>query len=126
MTSIRELSMEYGMSEIQRTLTGNLTTPKQKPRGEPNLALSTIAAFQAPIIMMSQNRQATKDRITAAHAYEVNLKMELEIDGLHEKIDAMCGEQFPALVTMQQAFTHSLSELKTGMHTPGNAGNAPA
>src|SRR6267378_2978800 len=58
-----------------------------------NLALSTIAAFQAPIIMMSQNRQATKDRIAAAHAYEVNLKMEMEIDKLHEKIDAMRGEQ---------------------------------
>ncbi len=58
-----------------------------------NLALSTIAAFQAPIIMMSQNRQATKDRIAAAHAYEVNLKMEMEIDKLHEKIDALRDEQ---------------------------------
>jgi len=43
--------------------------------------------------MMSQNRQATKDRIAAAHTYEVNLKMEMEIDKLHEKIDAMRGEQ---------------------------------
>lgn len=56
-----------------------------------NLALSTIAAFQAPIIMMSQNRQATKDHIDAEHAYEVNLKMELEIRHLHEKLDAMRG-----------------------------------
>src|SRR5258708_38221874 len=58
-----------------------------------NLALSTIAAFQAPIIMMSQTRQATKDRIAAAHAYEVNPKMEMESDKLHEKINAMRGEQ---------------------------------
>ena len=54
-----------------------------------NLMLSTIAAFQAPIIMMSQNRQATKDRIAAGHAYEVNLNMETEIRQLHKKLDAM-------------------------------------
>src|SRR5258706_10815275 len=58
-----------------------------------NLALSTIAAFQSPIIMMLQNRQATKDRIAAAHTYAVNPKMEMEIDKLHEKIDAMRAEQ---------------------------------
>ncbi len=54
-----------------------------------NLMLSTIAAIQAPIIMMSQNRASAKDRIAAAHDYEVNLRAELEIIRLHEKIDAL-------------------------------------
>ena len=52
-----------------------------------NLVLSTIAALQAPIIMMSQNRQALKDRIRAEHDYNVNLKAATEIAVLHEKID---------------------------------------
>lgn len=54
-----------------------------------NLLLSMLAAFQAPVIMMSQNRQADKDRQAAANDYEVNLKAELEILRLHEKIDAL-------------------------------------
>ena len=52
-----------------------------------NLVLSMIAALQAPIIMMSQNRQAERDRIDAAHDYAVNLKAEIEIMALHEKFD---------------------------------------
>jgi len=52
-----------------------------------NLLLSTLAAVQAPIIMMSQNRQADKDRKAAAHDYEVNLRAELEILRLHEKVN---------------------------------------
>ncbi len=52
-----------------------------------NLLLSTLAAIQAPIIMMSQNRQANKDRIAASHDYEVNLRAELEIIRLHEKLN---------------------------------------
>ena len=52
-----------------------------------NLLLSTLAAVQAPIIMMSQNRQADKDRTAAAHDYEVNLRAELEILRLHEKVN---------------------------------------
>ncbi len=52
-----------------------------------NLILSMVAAFQAPVIMMSQNRQSEKDRLAAAHDYEVNLKAELEIMSLHEKLD---------------------------------------
>ena len=54
-----------------------------------NLFLSMLAAIQAPIIMMSQNRQAAKDRLDAAHDYEVNLKAEIEIMALHEKLDEM-------------------------------------
>jgi uncharacterized membrane protein len=52
-----------------------------------NLVLSTLAAFQAPIIMMSQNRQAAKDRVKQEAAYEINLKLELQIMRLHEKLD---------------------------------------
>jgi uncharacterized membrane protein len=54
-----------------------------------NLFLSMLASIQAPIIMMSQNRQAAKDRLDAAHDYEVNLKAEIEIMALHEKLDEM-------------------------------------
>ncbi|TSB01423.1 DUF1003 domain-containing protein [Sphingorhabdus contaminans] len=61
-----------------------------------NLMLSTLAAVQAPIIMMSQNRQADKDRNAAAHDYEVNLRAELEILRLHEKVNHLI-EQVSAL-----------------------------
>ena len=54
-----------------------------------NLMLSTLAAIQAPIILMSQNRQAHKDRIAASHDFEVNLRAELEIMHLHRKIDTL-------------------------------------
>ena len=52
-----------------------------------NLVLSMLAAIQAPVIMMSQNRQSQRDRLDAAHDYEVNLKAEIEIMALHEKLD---------------------------------------
>ena len=54
-----------------------------------NLVLSMIAALQAPVIMMSQNRQAERDRLDAGHDYEVNLKAEIEIMALHEKLDEL-------------------------------------
>jgi uncharacterized membrane protein len=57
-----------------------------------NLLLSTLAAVQAPIIMMSQNRQADKDRTAAAHDYEVNLRAELEILRLHEKVNHLIDQ----------------------------------
>ncbi len=58
-----------------------------------NLMLSTLAAIQAPVIMMSQNRQATKDRLAASLDYEVNLRAELEILRLHEKLDHVITER---------------------------------
>jgi uncharacterized membrane protein len=58
-----------------------------------NLMLSTIAAVQAPVIMMSQNRQAAKDRLAASLDYQINLRAELEIMRLHEKIDALQMER---------------------------------
>ena len=54
-----------------------------------NLMLSMLAAIQAPIIMMSQNRSSDRDRVAASHDYEVNLRAELEIMRLHEKIDLL-------------------------------------
>lgn len=68
-----------------------------------NLVLSMLAAVQAPIIMMSQNRQAEKDRLAAAHDYEVNLKAELEIMALHEKLDRLRAEGIERLLAQQQA-----------------------
>ncbi len=62
-----------------------------------NLLLSMVAAFQAPVIMMSQNRQNEKDRLAAAHDYEVNLKAELEIMSLHEKFDELRMHQLELL-----------------------------
>lgn len=62
-----------------------------------NLVLSMIAAIQAPIIMMSQNRQAERDRFEAAKDYEVNLKAELEVLSLHQKIDMQVLTEIAAL-----------------------------
>lgn len=67
-----------------------------------NLFLSMLAAIQAPIILMSQNRQAYKDRLSADHDYEVNLKAELEIMVLHEKIDQLRDTQWNELISIQQ------------------------
>jgi uncharacterized membrane protein len=63
-----------------------------------NLFLSMLASVQAPIIMMSQNRHAAKDRIDAAHDYEVNLKAEIEIMALHEKLDEMRNNDLAELL----------------------------
>jgi len=62
-----------------------------------NLVLSMIAALQAPIIMMSQNRQAERDRLDASHDYEVNLKAEIEIMALHAKIEELRSQEIALL-----------------------------
>lgn len=67
-----------------------------------NLFLSMLASIQAPIILMSQNRQAEIDRINADHDYEVNLKAELEIMLLHEKIDLLREQQWSELIEIQK------------------------
>lgn len=64
-----------------------------------NLFLSLVAAIQAPIIMMSQNRQAAKDRLQASHDYEVNLKAEIEIMALHEKMDELRQRDIQDLIS---------------------------
>ena len=76
-----------------------------------NLVLSMVAAIQAPIIMMSQNRQAAKDRLAAAHDYEVNLKAEIEIMALHEKLDALRTDRIEALIAQQQEQNRMLTQL---------------
>jgi uncharacterized membrane protein len=67
-----------------------------------NLFLSMLASIQAPIILMSQNRHAQKDRIDAEHDYEVNLKAELEIMLLHEKLDMLRVGQWTDLLAIQK------------------------
>lgn len=67
-----------------------------------NLVLSCIAAIQAPIIMMSQKRQEQKDRLRSSNDYQVNLKAELEIRHLHEKIDHLITKQWQRLAEIQQ------------------------
>ena len=63
-----------------------------------NLFMSMLASIQAPVIMMSQNRQAVKDRLAATHDYEVNLKAEIEIMALHEKLDEMRAKDLAELL----------------------------
>jgi uncharacterized membrane protein len=67
-----------------------------------NLFLSMLAAIQAPVILMSQNRQSEKDRLHAEHDYEVNLKAELEIMLLHDKIDQLRQTQWAELLALQK------------------------
>jgi uncharacterized membrane protein len=76
-----------------------------------NLVLSCLAAIQAPVIMMSQNRQEAKDRLRSQHDYQVNLKAELEIRQLHEKVDHLLSRQWERLVEIQEIQLELLSEL---------------
>lgn len=76
-----------------------------------NLILSCLAAIQAPVIMMSQNRQEAKDRLRSEHDYRVNLKAELEIRHLHEKIDHLMSHQWERLVEIQQIQIELMSEI---------------
>lgn len=88
-----------------------------------NLMLSMTAALQAPIILMSQNRQAARDRIDAAHDYEVNLKAELEIIGLHEKLDDLREEKWRELIEIQNAQTKLLTELLAAYEKTKSSGD---
>jgi uncharacterized membrane protein len=82
-----------------------------------NLMLSMIAAIQAPIIMMSQNRQAARDRISAQHDYEVNLKAELEVMALHEKWDR---SQIETLRGLLEAQVEQLAAIRRMLQKQGN------
>jgi uncharacterized membrane protein len=86
-----------------------------------NLVLSFQAAYAAPIIMMSQNRQQDIDRRDAANDYEINVKAELEIELLHEKIDALREQEVVML-------TRAVQELTQLLHAAGHLppGKAPA
>lgn len=77
-----------------------------------NLMLSCLAAIQAPIIMMSQNRQEAKDRLRAKNDYQVNLKAELEIRHLHEKMDHLLSHQWERMIEIQELQLDLLNELR--------------
>ena len=76
-----------------------------------NLVLSCLAALQAPVIMMSQNRQESRDRERALHDYQVNLKAELEIRHLHQKLDHLMSHQWQRLVEIQEVQMNLMNEL---------------
>ena len=67
-----------------------------------NLMLSMLAAIQAPVILMSQNRQEDRDRLSAEHDYEVNLKAEIEIQQIHQKLDDLRQTQWNDLLAIQK------------------------
>lgn len=77
-----------------------------------NLVLSCLAAIQAPIIMMSQSRQEKKDRLRSNNDYQVNLKAELEIRHLHEKMDHLVTRQWQRLAEIQQIQLEMLQEMR--------------
>lgn len=85
-----------------------------------NLFLSSIAALQAPVIMMSQNRQEHRDRIRAENDYRVNLKAEVEIRSLHDKLDHLLVQKRDHLIEIQQI---QLEVLGSSLHrkTPSHA-----
>lgn len=77
-----------------------------------NLILSCIAAIQAPIIMMSQNRQEQKDRLRSENDYKVNLKSEIEIRTLHEKVDHLLLDQWSKMMEIQEMQIEILEEIR--------------
>ncbi len=80
-----------------------------------NLMLSMLAAIQAPIIMMSQNRQAAVDRLAASIDYEVNLRAELEIMRIQEKLDSEVSERIELLLRQQQSTNEQLARIEAAL-----------
>ncbi|WP_187971957.1 DUF1003 domain-containing protein [Aquibium microcysteis] len=91
-----------------------------------NLVLSMVAALQAPIIMMAQNRQAARDRIDAAHDYEVNLKAEIEILALHEKLDDLRRTEIALLREDVALLTAELRAARDLLDARGAPGAGPS
>ncbi len=83
-----------------------------------NLLLSTVAALQAPIIMMSQNRKEEKDRQRAINDYLVNLKAEIDVRHLHQKFDLLITEQMTTLFELQRVQMELMEEIKEAIN-PG-------
>ena len=84
-----------------------------------NLFLSCLAALQAPVIMMSQNRQEARDRLRSENDYRVNLKAELEIRQLHEKLDHLLQHQWQRLMEIQQIQIELMNEIAPGRRGGG-------
>ena len=82
-----------------------------------NLVLSTVAAFQAPIIMMSQNRKEQKDRTRTENDHLINLKAELEVRSLHQKIDLLLEEQIQILFEIQEEQLGILKSIEAKLDT---------
>ena len=80
-----------------------------------NLVLSCIAAIQAPVIMMSQNRQESKDRVRSMHDYQVNLKAEVEIRRLHDKMDHLLQQQGMRMLEIQQIQMDMMEEISKNL-----------
>jgi len=80
-----------------------------------NLLLSTVAALQAPIIMMSQNRKEEKDRARAINDYLINLKSEIEVRNLHQKLDLLISEQMQTMFDIQKVQMELMDEIRTEM-----------
>jgi uncharacterized membrane protein len=78
-----------------------------------NLALSFQAAYSAPIIMMSQNRQAAKDRLRAELDYEVNLRAELEVAAIHARLEELAGPQWQELLALHREHRLLLKRIET-------------
>lgn len=89
-----------------------------------NLILSCLAAVQAPVIMMSQNRQAAKDRLDARNDFEVNLRAEIEIMALHEKLDALRSKELLDLMRLVEDQMRRLTSLEASL--TGRAGPGPS
>ena len=79
-----------------------------------NLILSMLASLQAPIIMMAQNRQLQHDRIDAGHDYEVNLKAEIEIMALHDKLDQLRNDELVAILSRIEALSKDIRRMERG------------
>lgn len=82
-----------------------------------NLVLSTIAALQAPLIMMSQNRKEEKDRQRAVNDYMINLKSEIEVRNLHGKLDLLITEQMQTLFEIQKTQMALMEDIRKMMKT---------
>lgn len=89
-----------------------------------NLILSCLAAIQAPIIMMSQNRHAAKDKLKSDNEYKINLKAELEIRHINEKIDFLLMKQWQRLLEIQQFQTDLMEELTNNSKKPNKTSNS--
>lgn len=89
-----------------------------------NLILSCVAALQAPVIMMSQNRQESKDRARSEHDYQINLKAELEIRALREQMDRFTSHQWSGLLEIQRIQMEMLEAISLA-HAP-NPGSGDA
>ena len=90
-----------------------------------NLVLSCVAALQAPVIMMSQNRQSAKDRSDARSDYEVNLRAEVEIAALHTKLDLLREQEWTRLLAVVEQQRQALDEIQRQLAAKGEPGLTP-